>query len=70
MSSISLLESMSEYAPNRYEPKREEIEPLDSQPKEEIQTQAVQNAADQQDQKHTLNAFVYTGKGSFIDKIF
>lgn len=70
MSSISALEPMSEYAPNRYEQKREEVEPLETQSKEEIQTPVVQSAAEQQDQKHTINAFQYTGKGSFIDKVF
>lgn len=70
MSSISALEPMSEYAPNRYEDKREDIEPVKSQPREEIQAPVVQAASDQQDQKNTLNAFQYTGKGSFIDKVF
>lgn len=70
MSSISALEPMSEYAPNRYEDKREDIEPVKSQPLEEIQAPVVQAASDQQDQKNTLNAFQYTGKGSFIDKVF
>lgn len=70
MSSIGALEPLSEYAPNRYEEKREDIEPVKDQPKEEIQTPVVQAAAEQQDQKTTMNQFQYTGKGSFIDKIF
>jgi len=70
MGGISPLEPMSEYAPNRYEDKREDIEPVKDQPREEIQTQNVQAATQQQDQKNTIQAFQYTGKGSFIDKIF
>ncbi|QJB57696.1 hypothetical protein [Pseudodesulfovibrio sp. zrk46] len=70
MSSIAALESMSEYAPNRYEEKREDVEPVKDQPREEIQTPVIQAAAEQQDQKNTMNAFQYTGKGSFIDKVF
>lgn len=70
MSSISPLEAASEYAPNRYEEKREDVEPAEVQPREEIQTQNVQSAAQQQDQKNTIQGFQYTGKGSFIDKVF
>lgn len=70
MSSIAALESVSEYAPNRYEEKREDIEPVKDQPKEESQVPVVQSAAEQQDQKTTVQSFQYTGKGSFIDKVF
>lgn len=70
MSGISPLESMSEYAPNRYEDKRDEVEPVKAEPREESQTPAVLSAVEQQDHKNTLQAAQYTGKGSFIDKIF
>lgn len=70
MSSIGVLEPLSEYAPNRFEEKRDDIEPIKDQPKEEIQAPVVQSAVEQQDQKTTVQGFAYTGKGSFIDKIF
>jgi len=70
MSSIESLEPMSEYAPNRFEEKREDLEPVKSQPKEQILAPVVQSAAEQQDQKNTIQGFQYTGKGSFIDKVF
>ncbi|QGY41173.1 hypothetical protein GM415_13885 [Pseudodesulfovibrio cashew] len=70
MSSISPLEPMSEYSPERYEEKREEIDPLQAQPNEDARTPVVKAAVEQQDAKTTLNAFQYTGKGSFIDKVF
>lgn len=70
MSGIGALEPVSEYAPNRFEEKREDVEPIKDQPKEEIQAPVVQSATEQQDQKTTIQSFQYTGKGSFIDKVF
>lgn len=70
MSGISPLEATSEYAPNRFEEKREDVEAVKAEPREESQTQNVQAAVHQQDQKQTIQGFQYTGKGSFIDKIF
>lgn len=70
MSGIEALESISEYAPNRYEEKREKIEPAKEMPNEQIQASKVQASVEQQDQKTTVQGFQYTGKGSFIDKIF
>lgn len=70
MSGISPLESISEYAPNRYEEKREDVETVKAEPREESQTQHVQAAIQQQDQKDTIQGYQYTGKGSFIDKVF
>ncbi len=70
MSGISPLEALSEYAPNRHEDKRDDVETVRAEPREESQTQNVQAAVNQQDQKNTIQGFQYTGKGSFIDKIF
>ena len=70
MSGISPLESTSEYAPNRYEGKRDDVETVMAEPREESQTQNVQAADQQQNKKHTIQGFQYTGKGSFIDKVF
>ena len=70
MSDIGALESISEYAPNRFEEKRDEVEPVREEPKEQIQAAPVQAHMEQQDQKTTIQAFQYTGKGSFIDKVF
>lgn len=70
MSSIAALEPLSEYAPNREENKREDIEPVITQPDEQIQAPVVKAHMQQQDQKTTVQGFQYTGKGSFIDKVF
>ncbi len=70
MSGIAALEPTSEYAPNRYEKKRDDIEPAQNQPKEQIQASMVQAADEKQDYKTTIQGFNYTGKGSFIDGVF
>lgn len=70
MSGISPLEAKSGYTPDRFEHRREDIEPVTVEPKVEDQSQAVLAAEQQQDQKTTVQGFQYTGKGSFIDKIF
>ncbi|WP_243546451.1 hypothetical protein [Pseudodesulfovibrio tunisiensis] len=67
MSDISALEPLSEYAPNRYEAKREEIEPARQLPDEEVQAQQVKSAREQQDFQTTVQNSQYTGKGGFID---
>ncbi|WP_319466903.1 hypothetical protein [uncultured Pseudodesulfovibrio sp.] len=69
MSGIDPLQSVSEYAPNRYDDKKELTvakEEFDDQTKAPV----VQTAAEHQDKKTTTQGFQYTGKGSFIDGIF
>jgi hypothetical protein len=75
MSGIGPLDSMSEYAPNRYDDRREpaetaKSEPASTLPDEQVLAPSVQAAADNQDQKTTVQGFQYTGKGSFIDTVF
>ena len=70
MSGIAPLDSTGEYAPNRYEEKREDVDLVKAEPREESQIQTVDVPTQQQDQKNTIQASQYTGKGSFIDKIF
>jgi len=69
MSNITASEPVSEYAPDRYERARHDIEPAPEY-QEQVQAPAVKAEAAQQDQKTTVQGFVYTGKGSFIDGVF
>ncbi len=70
MDSIETLDPLNEYTTDRFEQNRDESILVEEQSKEDIQTPAVQASIEQQDQKQTINAFQYTGKGSFIDTIF
>lgn len=70
MSGITPIDAKSGYAPDRLEQRREDAEPVNAEPKVDNQAQAVQAAEKQQDQKTTVQGFQYTGKGSFIDRIF
>lgn len=70
MSGIAALGPMSEYLPNRPEEEPERIEPKDQAPKDEMPSPLVKAADQQQAEKTTIQAFQYTGKGSFIDKVF
>lgn len=68
--SISPVESAEGYVPDRYENRREEINPAQDQAAEQLQAPEVKAAAEQQDFKSTVQGFKYTGKGSFIDHVF
>lgn len=68
MSSIESIEPLSEYAPRQDEVER--VESTDDQPKDDVMVPYVQAASVKQDHKTTIQSFHYTGKGSFIDRIF
>jgi hypothetical protein len=70
MSSITPVESMDGYMPDRYEEKRDEINPAQDQSAEQLQAPEVKAAAEQKDFNTTVQGFKYTGKGSFIDHVF
>ncbi len=70
MSTISPIEPMREAEQKRYDEKQLEIEPAEIKADEQKLTPEVRAATDQQDQKTTVQAFQYTGKGSFVDKVF
>ncbi|MBI9078200.1 MAG: hypothetical protein JEY79_00485 [Pseudodesulfovibrio sp.] len=70
MSGIAALGSMSEYLPNRTDEEPERIEPANQVPNDEVQSPFIRAADQQQAQKTTMQAFQYTGKGSFVDKVF
>ncbi|MDD3312025.1 hypothetical protein [Pseudodesulfovibrio sp.] len=69
MSDITATEPISEYAPDRYERARRDIEPAPER-LERVQAPVVKAEAAQQDQKTTVQGFAYTGKGAFIDGVF
>lgn len=69
MSSIQSIEPLSEYAP-REEDRVERVESTDDQPKDDVMVPYVKAASTSQDHKTTIQSFQYTGKGSFIDRIF
>lgn len=73
MSIMAALGPLSEYAPTRSE-KREDVEAAQEQSTEQSQDDFMaaftKSANEQQDQKTTVQSFQYTGKGSFIDKVF
>lgn len=71
MSGIAAIGPMSEYLPNRNDDEPEPIiKPADQEPKDEIQSPVVKAADSQLAEKTTVQGFQYTGKGSFIDKVF
>lgn len=69
MSSIAALEPLSEYGPSREE-QSDRIESSSEKATDEVVAPFVKAASEQQDQKTTVQSFQYTGKGSFIDKVF
>ncbi len=69
MSTISGIEPLRDIEQNQYD-KREEIEPAAEKADEQKMAPIVDAASKQQDQKTTVQGFQYTGKGSFIDKVF
>ena len=70
MSSISPVEPMEGYVPERHEERRDEINSVQDQAAEQLQTPEVKAEANKQDFKSTVQDFKYTGKGSFIDHVF
>ena len=68
--SINPVESVDGYVPDRYEERRDEINPAQDQAAEQLQAPEVKAAAAQQDFNTTVQEFKYTGKGSFIDHVF
>lgn len=72
MSGIASIGSMSEYLPpKRSEDESERIEPFNQPSKDdELQAPVVKASAQQLAEKTTVQGFQYTGKGSFIDKVF
>lgn len=70
MSTIGYLEEFSEYVPRSFEDKQEEINAARSQPESHVQAPLQQAQHDQQAEKDAIQGHVYTGKGSFIDKVF
>ena len=68
MSSVTPIET-SEYGPTRLELERKESERI-PEPVKQLEAPLVKTEAAQQDQKTTIQAFAYTGKGSFIDNVF
>lgn len=69
MSSIQAIDPLSEYGPTRQEESKE-TESFEASLMEEARVPFVQAASQQQDTKTTIQSFQYTGKGSFIDKVF
>ena len=69
MSIVAPVGPASEYRPRR-EDELERIEPANKQPVEDKPPAAVDADVQKQAEKTTLNDFKYTGKGSFVDKIF
>lgn len=69
MSTIAPIEIQREAEQIRNE-KREEMQPADLKTEEQVVTPEARAAAEQQDQKTTVQGFQYTGKGSFVDKVF
>lgn len=70
MSSIQTIDPLSEYGRTRQEESKAEVESFEASLIEEAKVPFVQAASQQQDTKTTIQSFQYTGKGSFIDKVF
>jgi hypothetical protein len=70
MSEITPLESVREYFPRREEEDSKQIEPEKQVQNKELHAPVVKAADQQQAEKTTVQGFQYTGKGSFIDKVF
>lgn len=71
MSGIASVGSMSEYLPpERLEDEQEQVTPVKKSDDESQPAPVIQASAQQQAEKTTTQAFQYTGKGSFIDKVF
>jgi hypothetical protein len=75
MSGIAFLDTVSEYATERYDDRHDKSaetgrEPVSTMPDEQVLAPSIQAAAAQQDQKTTIQGFQYTGKGAFIDTVF
>ena len=69
MSGIAALGPMSEYLPYRDEEEPKQVKPV-NQPSDEVQSPVVKAVDQQLAEKTTVQEFQYTGKGSFIDKVF
>ncbi|BDQ36240.1 hypothetical protein SYK_06000 [Pseudodesulfovibrio nedwellii] len=70
MSGVAPIGSVNEYQPLTREDERERIEPDNQPPVHEKSTEAVQGAIRKQSENETIYGFKYTGRGSFIDKVF
>jgi len=70
MSGIASIGSMSEYLPDRDNLEQRKIDSVDKDAKDDSPAPYVRAADAQLSEKTTLQGFQYTGKGSFIDKIF
>ena len=70
MSGVAPIGSVNEYWPISRENDRERVE-SDSPPLEPDKSSvAVESAVRKQSEKETIYGFQYTGRGSFIDKVF
>jgi len=71
MSGVTPIGPLSEYHPNRDE-ERDRVEQVSpEQPAQDEKSHSMVLGAEQkQDAKTTIQNFQYTGKGSFIDKVF
>lgn len=69
MSGVAPLGPASEYRPKR-EDELERVGPSSQPPAEDKLPSAIQADAQKQAEKTTVQDFRYTGKGSFIDKVF
>lgn len=71
MSGVAAIGPMSEYLPNKKDEESEpRVEPANQGPSDEVHSPVVKAADSQQAEKTTVQGFQYTGKGSFIDKVF
>lgn len=70
MSSIGPIDEMREYVPDMPEDKLNKVEPVMDRDGEVTQLSQVRAAEEQANQKTSVQGFQYTGKGSFIDKVF
>lgn len=70
MSVIAPIDEMREYVPEMHDDKPDNIEPVMDQSGEAAQVSQVRAADEQVSQKTSVQGYQYTGKGSFIDKVF
>ncbi len=70
MSGVAPIGSVNEYHPLTREDEKERIEPNHQPPVQEKSTESVQGAIRKQSENETIYGFQYTGRGSFIDKVF
>lgn len=70
MSPITAIEPVREAEQLAYEEKRVNAEAKKNNATELQLTPLVESSAQERDNKTTLMDFQYTGKGSFIDKVF